>query len=173
MCICSLCAYRKYLKRMRNSLRSVPEGLCGYCAVERCAAGGYRGRFKEVSGNQFISKVRQIIAENPTHHNTVFQMQVCGPFICPFIVYNWQNGRIFKRLIGTQIICSAIWSLCMKMNVPQEEAELCVEKVRERQMGYWSVIVYNWQNGRIFKRLIGTPAFSPALYFLSILSPIS
>jgi Putative transposase, YhgA-like. len=36
-----------------------------------------------------------------------------------------------------EIICSAIWSLCMKMNVPQEEAELCVEKVRERQMGYW------------------------------------
>lgn len=27
--------------------------------------------------------------------------------------------------------------LKMKMNVPQEEAEQCVKKVRERQMGYW------------------------------------
>lgn len=25
----------------------------------------------------------------------------------------------------------------MKMNMPKEEAEQCVQKVRERQMGYW------------------------------------
>ena len=36
-----------------------------------------------------------------------------------------------------EIIASVIWNLCMKMNVPQEEAEQCVEKVRERRMGYW------------------------------------
>ena len=29
-----------------------------------------------------------------------------------------------------EIIVSAIWSLCMKMNMPQEEAEECVGKVR-------------------------------------------
>lgn len=36
-----------------------------------------------------------------------------------------------------EIIASAVWSLCMKMNMPQDEARQCVEKVRERQMGYW------------------------------------
>ena len=36
-----------------------------------------------------------------------------------------------------EIIASVIWSLCMKMNVPQEEAKQCVEKVRECRMGYW------------------------------------
>ena len=36
-----------------------------------------------------------------------------------------------------EIIASTVWSLCMKMNVPQTEAEQCVQKVRERQMGYW------------------------------------
>ena len=36
-----------------------------------------------------------------------------------------------------EIIAVTVWSLCMKMNVPQEEAEQCVQKVRERQMGYW------------------------------------
>lgn len=36
-----------------------------------------------------------------------------------------------------EIITSVIWSLCMKMNVPQDEAKQCVEKVRECRMGYW------------------------------------
>lgn len=36
-----------------------------------------------------------------------------------------------------ELIASVIWSLCLKMNVPQEEALQCVEKVRERRMGYW------------------------------------
>ena len=36
-----------------------------------------------------------------------------------------------------EIIASTVWRLCMKMNVPQTEAEQCVQKVRERQMGYW------------------------------------
>lgn len=35
-----------------------------------------------------------------------------------------------------EIIAATIWSLCMKMNVPQEEAKQCVEKVKERRMGY-------------------------------------
>ena len=35
-----------------------------------------------------------------------------------------------------EIIAKTIWSLCMKMNVPQEEAKQYVEKVKERQMGY-------------------------------------
>lgn len=35
------------------------------------------------------------------------------------------------------MIATVVWGLCMKMNVPQEEAEQCVRKVRERQMGYW------------------------------------
>lgn len=35
-----------------------------------------------------------------------------------------------------EIIAGTIWSLCMKMNVPQEEAKQCVEKVKERHMGY-------------------------------------
>ena len=36
-----------------------------------------------------------------------------------------------------EVIASAVWSLCVKMNMSQEKAEACVEKVRERQMGYW------------------------------------
>ncbi len=36
-----------------------------------------------------------------------------------------------------ELIASTVWSLCMKMNMPQEEAEQCVQKVRERKMGYW------------------------------------
>jgi len=36
-----------------------------------------------------------------------------------------------------EIICSAVWGLCMKMNIPQEEAEQYVGKVKERRMGYW------------------------------------
>lgn len=36
-----------------------------------------------------------------------------------------------------ELIASTVWSLCMKMNMPKEEAEQCVQKVRERQMGYW------------------------------------
>ena len=36
-----------------------------------------------------------------------------------------------------EMIASTLWSLCMKMNLPQNEAEQCVRKVRERQMGYW------------------------------------
>lgn len=36
-----------------------------------------------------------------------------------------------------EMIASTLWSLCMKLNLPQEEAEQCVRKVRERQMGYW------------------------------------
>ena len=36
-----------------------------------------------------------------------------------------------------EIIASTLWSLCMKLNVPQKEAEQCVRKVREREMGYW------------------------------------
>lgn len=35
-----------------------------------------------------------------------------------------------------EIIASTIWTLCMKMNVPEEEAKQCVEKVKERHMGY-------------------------------------
>lgn len=35
-----------------------------------------------------------------------------------------------------EIIALTIWSLCMKMNVSQEDAKQCVEKVKERQMGY-------------------------------------
>lgn len=36
-----------------------------------------------------------------------------------------------------ELIASTVWSLCMKMNMPKEEARQCVQKVRERQMGYW------------------------------------
>ncbi len=36
-----------------------------------------------------------------------------------------------------EVIASTIWSLCMKMNVPQEEAVQYTRKVREGQMGYW------------------------------------
>lgn len=36
-----------------------------------------------------------------------------------------------------EVIASAVWSLCMKMNVPQEEAAQYTRKVREGQMGYW------------------------------------
>ena len=36
-----------------------------------------------------------------------------------------------------ELIATTVWNLCMKMNVPQGEAEQCVRKVRERQMGYW------------------------------------
>lgn len=36
-----------------------------------------------------------------------------------------------------EVIASTIWSLCMKMNVPQEEAAQYTRKVREGQMGYW------------------------------------
>lgn len=35
-----------------------------------------------------------------------------------------------------EIFAETIWSLCMKMNVPLEEAEKCVNKVKERNMGY-------------------------------------
>lgn len=35
-----------------------------------------------------------------------------------------------------EIIAETIWSLCMKMNVPLDEAEECVRKVKERNMGY-------------------------------------
>ena len=34
------------------------------------------------------------------------------------------------------IIADTIWALCMKMNVPTKEAEECVKRVKERQMGY-------------------------------------
>lgn len=36
-----------------------------------------------------------------------------------------------------ELIAKTVWNLCMKMNVPQDEAEKCVREVRERQMGYW------------------------------------
>ncbi len=36
-----------------------------------------------------------------------------------------------------ELIASMVWNLCMKMNVPQGEAEQYTRKVRERQMGYW------------------------------------
>lgn len=36
-----------------------------------------------------------------------------------------------------EMIASTLWRLCMKMNLPQDEAEQCVRKVRERKMGYW------------------------------------
>lgn len=35
-----------------------------------------------------------------------------------------------------EIIADTIWSLCMKMNVPVDEAKECVRKVKERNMGY-------------------------------------
>jgi len=35
-----------------------------------------------------------------------------------------------------EIFAETIWSLCMKMNVPTKEAEECVNKVKERNMGY-------------------------------------
>lgn len=35
-----------------------------------------------------------------------------------------------------EIFAETIWSLCVKMNVPLREAEKCVEKVKERNMGY-------------------------------------
>lgn len=35
-----------------------------------------------------------------------------------------------------EIIAETIWSLCMKMNVPLDEAEECVRRVKERNMGY-------------------------------------
>lgn len=35
-----------------------------------------------------------------------------------------------------EIIADTIWSLCMKMNIPPEEAEECVRKVKEQNMGY-------------------------------------
>ncbi len=40
-----------------------------------------------------------------------------------------------EHILG--IMESAVWSLCMKMNMPLEEAAQCVEKVRKREMGYW------------------------------------
>lgn len=36
-----------------------------------------------------------------------------------------------------QIIVSVIWSLCMKLNVPEEDIVQCIEKVKERSMGYF------------------------------------
>lgn len=36
-----------------------------------------------------------------------------------------------------ELIAKTVWNLCMKMNVPQEEAKKCVREVRRRQMGYW------------------------------------
>lgn len=39
-----------------------------------------------------------------------------------------------ERII--EIIASTIWALCMKMNVSEEEAKQCVDKVKERRMGY-------------------------------------
>ena len=35
-----------------------------------------------------------------------------------------------------QILSDAVWGLCMKMNLPQDEAKQFVEKVRGRSMGY-------------------------------------
>lgn len=35
-----------------------------------------------------------------------------------------------------EIIAETIWSLCMKMNIPFHEAEECVKKVKDRDMGY-------------------------------------
>ncbi|MDO4331858.1 MAG: Rpn family recombination-promoting nuclease/putative transposase [Eubacteriales bacterium] len=35
-----------------------------------------------------------------------------------------------------EIIASTIWSLCIKMNLPVKEAEECVKKVKDRNMGY-------------------------------------
>lgn len=35
-----------------------------------------------------------------------------------------------------EVITSVVWALCMKMNLPREEAKQCVEKVKERRMGY-------------------------------------
>ena len=36
-----------------------------------------------------------------------------------------------------QIIVSIIWSLCMKLNVPETDIVQCIEKVKERRMGYF------------------------------------
>lgn len=36
-----------------------------------------------------------------------------------------------------ELFASTVWNLCMKMNVPQNEASQYVRKVREREMGYW------------------------------------
>ena len=49
-----------------------------------------------------------------------------------------QIEQVIKKAPGhvLEIIAATIWSLCMKMNVSKEEARQCVEKVRERQMGY-------------------------------------
>lgn len=35
-----------------------------------------------------------------------------------------------------EIIAETIWSLCMKMSIPLREAEECVKKVKDRDMGY-------------------------------------
>lgn len=36
-----------------------------------------------------------------------------------------------------ELFASTVWNLCMKMNVPQNEAAQYVRKVRKREMGYW------------------------------------
>lgn len=36
-----------------------------------------------------------------------------------------------------EIMASIVWGLCMKMNMPVEEASQCVENVKERHMGYF------------------------------------
>ena len=36
-----------------------------------------------------------------------------------------------------QIFLDVVWNLCMKLNVPPEEAEKCLENVRDGEMGKW------------------------------------
>ena len=36
-----------------------------------------------------------------------------------------------------QIFLDVVWNLCMKLNVPPKEAEKCLEKVRDGEMGIW------------------------------------
>lgn len=50
-----------------------------------------------------------------------------------------QINRIMKNAPEhiLQIIVSIIWSLCMKLNVPEEDIVQCIEKVKERRMGYF------------------------------------
>ena len=48
-------------------------------------------------------------------------------------------SKLFKNASEDvmQIFLDVVWNLCMKLNVPPEEAEKCLENVRDGEMGIW------------------------------------
>lgn len=87
------------------------------------------------------------------------EVLLCHEVFTDLLIFYWCTRHIIQRTPEQilELIADTVRNLCIKMNVPQDDAEECVKKVREQQMGYWFENMEKWiyrQNAGILQKPI-------------------